>query len=236
MRCSCVARLSLLAALSRLIHDDAADALAVVHQVERGVDVGKRHGVGDHRIDLDFSLHVPIDDFRYIGAAAGAAEGGAAPHPAGDQLKRTRRDLLAGAGNADDDALAPAAMAAFQGRAHEIGIADAFERVVGAADLIGTALGHVHEMRDQVAAGFLRVDEMRHAEAFAPGLFLRIKIDADDHIGADKTQALDDVEPDAAEAEDDAFGAGLDFRRVDDSADAGGHAAADVTDLVERRV
>ena len=97
-----------------LIDHDAADALAFVHQGERLVDVVERHGVGDHRVDLDLTLHVPIDDFRHVGAAARAAEGGAAPDPAGDELKRPRRDLLAGAGDADDDALAPAAMAAFQ--------------------------------------------------------------------------------------------------------------------------
>src|SRR5580704_19587872 len=119
-----------------LIHDDAADALALVHQVERLGDVGKRHGVGDHRVDFDLFLHVPIDDLRHVGAAAGAAEGGAAPDPAGDQLERPGGDLLARASDADDDALAPAAMAALQRHAHEMDVADAFESVVGAADLI----------------------------------------------------------------------------------------------------
>ena len=41
--------------------------------------------------------------------------------------KRPGRDLLAGAGDADDNALAPAAMAAFERRAHEIDIADALK-------------------------------------------------------------------------------------------------------------
>ena len=49
-------------------------------------------------------------------------------------------------------------------------------------------------------------------------------------------QALDDVEADAAEPEHDGGGADLDLGGVDDRADAGGHAAADVADLVERRV
>jgi branched-chain amino acid transport system substrate-binding protein len=30
--------------------------------------------MGDHRIDLDLLLHVPVDDFRHIGAPARAAE------------------------------------------------------------------------------------------------------------------------------------------------------------------
>ena len=42
-----------------------------------------------------------------------------------------------------------------------------------------------------------------------------------------------DVEADAAEAEDDDVGAGPHLRGEDHRADAGGDAAADVTDLVE---
>ena len=45
-----------------------------------------------------------------------------------------------------------------------------------------------------------------------------------------------DVEADAAEAEHDDVGARLDLGGVDHGADAGGDAAADVADLVERRV
>ena len=77
---------------------------------------------------------------------------------------------------------------------------------------------------------------MRHAKTLAPGLLVGIEVDADDHVGADEAQALDHVEADAAEPEHHAVRARVDFRRVDHGADAGGHAAADVTDLVERRV
>ena len=52
-----------------------------MYEVERLVDIVERHGVGDHRIDLDLAVHVPIDDARHLGAALGAAERGAAPHP-----------------------------------------------------------------------------------------------------------------------------------------------------------
>jgi hypothetical protein len=80
------------------------------------------------------------------------------------------------------------------------------------------------------------VDEMGHAEALAPAFLGRVDVDADDHVGADEPEALDDVEADAAEPEHDALGAGLHMRGVDHRADAGGHAAADVADLVEGRV
>ena len=63
----------------RLINHHAPDALAGMHQVERLVDVGERHHVGDHRIDLDLAVHVPVDDLRHVGAAPGAAERGALP-------------------------------------------------------------------------------------------------------------------------------------------------------------
>jgi hypothetical protein len=65
-----------------------------MHQVEGVVDRLKRHGVGDQVIDVDLALHVPVDDFRHVSAAARAAEGGAAPDAAGDQLERARGDLL----------------------------------------------------------------------------------------------------------------------------------------------
>ena len=99
--------------------------------------------------------------------------------------------------------------------AHHGDVADAFEGVVGAADLVGAALGHVDEMRHEVAADLLRIDEVRHAEALAPGLLVRVEVDADDHVGAGKRAALDDVEADAAEAEHDGLRAGLDLGGVD---------------------
>src|ERR1700680_1175829 len=105
-------------------------------------------------------------------------------------------------------------MAAFQRRAHQSDIADAFKGVVGTADLVGAALGHVYKVGDEIAADVARIDEMRHAEALAPGLLVRIEINADDHIGADQPQALDDIEPDAAETEYDRFGAGFDLGGV----------------------
>src|SRR6266545_7284043 len=77
-----------------LIHHHAPDALALMHQIERLVDVGERHGVGDHRVDLDLPIHVPVDDLGHVGAPARAAEGGALPHPPGHELERPRRDLL----------------------------------------------------------------------------------------------------------------------------------------------
>ena len=43
---------------------------------------------------------------------------------------------------------------------------------------------------------------MRHAEALAPALLVRIYVDADDHCGADQAKPLDHVQADAAKAKD----------------------------------
>src|SRR5689334_19127929 len=79
------------------------DRLALVHQVERIVDAFEWHRVRDEIIDIDLLVHVPVDDPGDVRATARAAERGALPDAAGDELERTRLDLLAGAGHADDD-------------------------------------------------------------------------------------------------------------------------------------
>src|SRR5262245_11363707 len=182
------------------VNHDTPDRLALVHEVKALVDVVELQPMGDHRVDLDLVVHVPVDDLRHVGAAARAAEGGAHPGAAGDELEGTGGDLLAGAGDADDDGLAPAAMGGFQRLAHHPGVAGAVEGVVGAADLIRAALRHVDEIGDDVAVDFLWIDEMRHAEALAPGLLVVVEVDADDPVGAGKPETLNDVEADAAEA------------------------------------
>src|SRR5206468_5987388 len=134
--------------------------------------------MGDHRIDLDLSVHVPVDDFRYISAPARAAERGAFPDAAGDELERSGGDFPAGFGDADDDGDAPAAMAAFQRLAHDRDVAGAVESEVGAA------VGEPNEVLDDIAGDLLRVDEMGHAELAAPFLLGIVDVDADDLVGA----------------------------------------------------
>src|SRR5690606_11841261 len=131
----------------------------------------------------DPALHVPIDDLRHVATAPGAAEGGAAPDPAGDELERPGVDLLPGAGDADDDALAPAAVAALQRLTHDLDIADALEGVVGAA------VRQVDQIGNQVALDLLRVDEVGHAELLGQRALARIDVDADDFVGADQPAA-----------------------------------------------
>src|SRR3546814_20643568 len=61
--------------------------------------------------------------------------------------------------HADDDALAPAAMAAFERGAHHLGVAGRVETVVGAT------VGQFDHLRDRLLARqALRIEEMRHPE------------------------------------------------------------------------
>src|SRR5437879_2657851 len=209
------------------VRDHAPDRGARVHQIEGVVDLIERHLVRDQRIDGDLLLHVPVHDLRYVGAPAGAAEGGALPYTARDQLEGTGLDLLARAGYADDDRHAPAAVTAFERLTHQIHVADAFEAVVR------PPVGERHEVRYQIALDLLGVHEMRHAEFLTQRLAIGVEIDTDDLVGARETRALHHVEADAAETEHDYVRAGFDLGGIDHGADAGGHAAADVADLVE---
>src|SRR5689334_9723144 len=83
------------------VDDNSANAFACVHQVEAPVDLVEAQRVGDHRIDRDLPVHVPVDDLGHVGAALGAAERGAAPVAAGDKLEGTRGDLLPRLGDPD---------------------------------------------------------------------------------------------------------------------------------------
>src|SRR5271168_418977 len=184
-----------------------------MHQIEAGVDVVEGQLVGDQIVYIDLALHVPIDNFWYISPSLGAAEGGSLPHPASDQLEGSGGNLLTGAGDADDDADAPATVGAFESLPHGLDAADAFEAE------IGPALGQVHQIGDEVAFDLLRIDEMGHPEFCGERPAFGIEVDADDHVGADHPAALDHIQPDPAEAKDHDVGAGVDFGGVDYRAD-----------------
>src|SRR5688572_5189870 len=211
-----------------LVDHHAADGFALVHEVERVIDALERQLVGDEIVDVDLALHVPVDDLRHVGASPRAAERGALPDAAGNQLEWARANFLAGAGDADDHRDAPAAMAALERLAHHVNVADALEAVVRAA------ARELDDLRDDIPA--FGVDEMRKTELARERFALRIEVDADDHVGAHHACALHHVEPDTTQAEDHDICARLHLGGVDHRADSSGHAAADVADLVERRV
>src|ERR1700730_2334683 len=210
--------------------DHRADRLALVHEIEGVVDLLQRHDMRDQFVDVVLFVHVPVDNPRHVGAAAGAAERRTLPHPTGDQLERPGLDLLPRSGDADDDRHAPATVAALERLAHEIDVTDVIDFVVG------TAVGETYEVHHQVPADFLGVHEVRHPEAFRQPLAARIDIHADDLVRAGQARALDDVQSNAAQAKHHHVRAGLDLGGIDDRADAGRDTAADVADLLEGRV
>src|ERR1700678_1070076 len=213
-----------------LIDHHAADRLAFVHQVESIVDFLERHRMRNQIVDVDLLVHVPVHDARHLRATAHAAEGRTLPHASGHQLKRARLNGLAGARDADDDGHAPAAVTALERLAHDVDVADALEAVVRAAVREGD------EVSDQVAFDLFGVHEVGHAELLGELLAARVDVDPYDLVGADEMRALDHIEADSTQAEHHHIGARLYLRGLHHRADAGGHSAADIANLVERGI
>src|SRR3977135_311681 len=84
------------------IHHHRAYGFALVHQVEALVDVGELQLVRDQVVDVDLTFHVPVDYLGHVAPALGAAERGALPYAAGDELEGAGLDLLAPARTPDE--------------------------------------------------------------------------------------------------------------------------------------
>src|SRR5699024_4392912 len=136
---------------------DGTYGLPRVHHVKAFVDLFQRKGVRNEVIDVDLAFHVPVHNGGYIGTAPGAPKGRAFPFAPRDELEGAGGYLGTGGCHANDDGLAPAAMAAFQCLSHDIGVADALERIVDAAiSQLNDIVNHVF--------GLFGVDEVCHAE------------------------------------------------------------------------
>src|SRR5690242_2483359 len=109
------------------VNHDGTNRLALLHQVEAVIDLLQLEMMRDQIVDIDLAFHVPVDDLRHVRAPARAAECGAFPFAARDELKRPRADLLARRRHADDERLPPALVRAFECLTHELHVADAFE-------------------------------------------------------------------------------------------------------------
>src|SRR5215218_5406156 len=91
----------------------------------------------------------------------------------------------------------------------------------------------VHQVWHEVALDLVRVHEVGHAELLGQLLAGRVEVHAHDLVGSHHPRALDDVQPDAAEAKDHDVRSRLDLRGVHHRPDAGRHPAADIADLLE---
>ena len=149
------------------------------------------------------------------------------PGAPGNQLEWACADFLTSTGDADDDGFTPAAVAALEGLAHQIDIAHALEAIVGAA------IGATDQIGHQITLHFFGIDEVRHAEFFSQRTATWVEVHADDLVGADRAGTLDNIQTDAPQAEYDNIGARFNFGGVDDGANTGCDATADVAHLVK---
>src|SRR5690606_5967427 len=133
---------------------------------------------------------------------------------------RPRADLLAGTGDADDHALAPAAVRTLQRRAHHLDVADALEAVVHAP------AGHLDDHLLDRLVVVLRVDALGRAHLRRQRELGRVGVDRDDPASLRLLRALGHRQADRAEAEHRDAVALLRLRGVVLGADAGGDAAA----------
>ena len=90
-----------------------ADGFARMHQIKPLIDLIECQFMGDHRINFDLTIHIPIDKFWHIAAPFRAAKGRAFPDAPCHKLKGSRADLGPCGGNTDDDGNTPPAVAAF---------------------------------------------------------------------------------------------------------------------------
>ena len=98
-----------------------------MHQIKSLVDFIKRQRVGNHRVDIDLAIHIPIDNFRHIGSATRTTKSGATPASSSHQLERAGAYFLTRTRNADDDRFTPSFMRTFKRLTHNFDIADTFK-------------------------------------------------------------------------------------------------------------
>lgn len=207
--------------------DDAANRLALVHELERVIDVGDWHTVRDKLVDHELALDVALDEAGQV-ARLVAAKGAAGPGAAGDEHERLGANLLTSGSDANDDTLAPALVRALERLAHGDNGADALERKVGAA------VGLLDEHVDNGAIGKVEgIDALGAAELGGKVKLARIGVDADDALGASGTAALGNGGTDRTETPDGTNRARLHFGRIEGGAKASGDAAAEETTRVE---
>src|SRR5699024_2760704 len=152
---------------------------------------------------------------------------GALPFTACDQLERTGGDFSTSLGHTNNDGLAPTAVAALQRLTHHLGVADTFKGV------IRTAVCQLNDVVHHVF-NFIGVHEIGHAELASHGFALGVDIHANDLASADHLGALYHVQANTAQTEDHHIGTRFHFGGEQHSAQACGHATADVAHLVER--
>jgi hypothetical protein len=106
-------------------------------------------------------------------------------------------NLLAGSGDTDDDALAPALVTGLEGGTHDADVAGAVKGEVT------TTISHLNQLIDNaLAAEVVGVDEIRGTKLLSPRLLVRVDVDDDNLSGLAGDRTLNDRETDTASTED----------------------------------
>ena len=167
-----------------------------------------------------------LDHAGQLGAAFDAAKGAASPNAARDELEGTGADFLARTGHPDDDAFAPAFVAALQRGTHDLHIAYALKAE------FNTAVGHLDNDLLNRLVKFAGVDAIRRAHDAGQIKLAGVGVYADDAPCTSYARALNHRQTDAAQTENRHGVARLYFGGVTDRAQASGDAAAQQADLL----
>jgi hypothetical protein len=205
----------------------STDTITLLHDFKSIADFGKSLTMGDKFVNLDHAVQIILDESRQFRPSFDTTKGRSSPNTAGNELERSRLDLLTCCSNTDDDTLTPSLMTSLQCSSHDTNITSAVESI------IAPAVSHVDEMFLNRFLEFGRVDEIGCAEFLGPGFFAIIGVDSDDLGGAVGNAALDDAESDTAGTKDGAGRALLNLGCSGCCAKTGGDTTAKETSFVE---
>lgn len=169
-----------------------------MHRVKAVVDLLERNPVRNVLVHLNGPSQVAFHNARQLRSAFNPTERSPAPHTAGDELERPRRDLLAGSSDADDSRHAPSFMARLERGTHDVHVAGGVEREVE------PAVGDLDQVvLDALALGeIFGVHELGRTEFFRPGFLVWVRVDGDDPARACLGESVECAETDTAAAED----------------------------------
>src|SRR4051794_37345610 len=158
----------------RSLEDDhAAQHVAVVHLLERGLDVVQPDRLGDERVEVEAALQVQVDQHREVpGGQAVAVPGGLDRAAAAEDLDQRQLDLHVRRRDADQDD--PAGQVAGVERLLEHGrVADGVDGDVD-AEAVRVPLDRLD------GVGVLRVDRVGGAHVLRPLQLPVVDVDGDD--------------------------------------------------------
>lgn len=146
--------------LNTLKVNDRSDALALVHQVKRFVDLVQSHCMGYKFVDQQFLVKVRLHQFWHIVDTLPAAECRSLPCSTCYQLEWPSANLSASSSYANNYRYAPALSGRFQSCAHCVHVTDTLESVIETTVLL------YQNLLNRTVAIVLRVHELCASKLF----------------------------------------------------------------------